>query len=222
MEDRFDGPAVEANGVEGPIAWERTDARFPGDLFDSWLECMTRPFEFFGRLDPRASVARPLSFFLVFWVLGGGLGTLSTRATVGGWYADQLAVAGEAAPGPTWYAFMFFVSPFIGSAALALYIGLTHLGVRLFVREARPIGITGRGLCYVSAPQVVAIVPIVGWFAASLWSLFLAVVSVQRLHHTTTGRAVGAVLVPQVAFWLGLSMLFVIFMVLLALAAGGV
>ena len=207
--------------MEGPIAWERTEARFPGDLFDSWLECMTRPYEFFGRLDPRASAARPLSFFLVFWVLGGLLGTLSTRATVGGWDADQLASAGEAVPGLTWYGFMFFLSPFIGIAALALYVGLTHLGVRLFVRGARPIGITGRGLCYVSAPQVVAVVPIVGWFAASLWSLFLAVVSVQRLHDTTTGRAVAAVLVPQLAFWLGLSMMFVLFIVLLAVAVGG-
>ena len=221
MERRFDGSSVEANSHADRIAWERDGASFPGDLFDSWMQCMTHPVEFFDRLDPEVPFGRPLLFFLLFWILGGGLGTLSTQAVLGGWYADYLVEEGRAAPGTAWYVFMFLLSPFIGLAALAMYTGLTHLGARLFVRGARPIGVTARGLCYVTAPQVVAIVPLIGWFVASLWSLFLAVVAIQRVHSTTTGRAVAAVLVPQFVFWFGLLMMFALIVAFIAVAVGG-
>lgn len=221
MENRFDGPVVEASRAADRIAWERVGASFPGDLFESWMQCMTGPFEFFERLDPDVPFGRPLLFFLLFWVLGSGLGTLSTQAALGGWYADYLVDGGGTVPGPTWYLFMFFLSPFIGMAALAMYVGLTHLGVRLFVGDGGPIGVTGRALCYVTAPQVLAIVPFVGWFVASLWSLFLAVVAIRQVHDTTTGRAVAAVVLPQFVFWFGLSMLFGLFIAFITVAAGG-
>lgn len=204
------------------IAWEREAASFPGDLFDSWLHCLTRPYEFFDRLDPEVPFGRPLIFFLVFWIVGSGVGTLSTEAALGGWYDELYAAEGLAAPGAAWLLFMFFLSPFLGLIALALHVGLTHLGVRLFVRDARPIGVTGRALCYAVAPQVVAIVPFLGWLVAPLWSLFLAVVAVQRVHQASTGRAVASVIVPPFVFWFGLGMLFALFITFLAVAVSGV
>jgi len=204
------------------IAWERDDASFPGDLLSSWLHCMTRPFEFFDQLDPEVPFGRPLIFFLVFWIVGSALGAVSTEAVLGGWYDEVYAAEGLAAPGTPWFLFMFFLSPFIGMISLALYVGLTHLGVRLFVRNSQSIGVTGRALCYAVAPQVVAIVPFLGWLVGPLWSLFLAVVGVQRVHRTSTGRAAAAVIVPPFVFWFGLGILFALFIAFLAVAVSGV
>lgn len=221
MEDRFGGRTVEGDEPLERIAWERAGASFPGDLFESWLQCMTRPFEFFERLDPEVPFGRPLLFFLVFWILGSGLGALSTEAALGGWY-DELYAAEGLTRGPAWFLFMFFLSPFLGLVSLAIYVALTHLGVRLFVRDPNPIGVTGRALCYVAAPQVIAVVPFLGWLAAPLWSLFLAVVAVRTVHSTSTGRAVAAVVVPPFVLWFGLGMLFALFVLFLAVAVGGV
>lgn len=204
------------------IAWERETASFPGDLFESWLHCMTRPFEFFENTDPTAPVSRPLLFFLLFWIVASGFGTLSTEAALGGWYDELYAAESITEPGAPWLLFTFFLSPFIGLMSLALYVGLTHLGVRLFVPEAKSIGVTGRALCYAVAPQIVVIVPFLGWLVAPLWSLFLAVVAVRQVHSASTGRAVAAVIVPPFVFWFGLGLMFALLVVFLALAASGV
>ncbi|MFW6084945.1 MAG: YIP1 family protein [Gemmatimonadota bacterium] len=210
-----DGRASDPTGGIVPTPWERDDARFPTDMFRSWLQCMTEPHRFFRSVDPSVPFSRPLLFFFVFWILGSGLGTLSADAALGDWYAAR----GVDMPGATWNLFLFFLSPFLGAMSLALYIGFTHLGVRVFVKNPRTIGVTARGLCYVAAPQLLAVVPFVGWMVAAVWSLFLAVVSVQRLHRTSAGSAVAAVLVPPIVFSMGMGMLvfFLVFFVTLVL-----
>lgn len=204
------------------IAWERETASFPGDLFESWLHCMTRPLEFFESADPDVPVSRPVLFFLVFWIVASGLGTLSTEAALGGWYDEMYAADGLGDLGAPWLLFTFFLSPFLGLVSLALHVGLTHLGVRLFVPDAKSIGVTGRALCYAVAPQVVVIVPFLGWIVAPLWSLFLAVVAVRQVHATSTGRAAAAVIVPPFVFWFGIGLMFALLVAFLALAVGGV
>lgn len=201
--------------------WEREDASFPGDLFRSWMDCMTRPFEFFDELEPGSSFVRPILFYLIFSTVGYGFATLSMEATLGGWFAAYDG-AGTGGSGGAWGAlFWFFVAPFYGMFVLALYVGLTHAGVRLFVREPQGIGATARGLCYGAAPQVLNIVPFLGWLVSSLWSLFLAVVAVQKLHDTSFGRATAAVLVPVMALVVVGATLFTVLIVLIALAVGG-
>ena len=211
------GRTPAPDGVVERTAWERTGAAFPADLFRSWLQCMTEPVAFFRSVDRDVPFSRPLLFFFVFWILGSGLGTLSADATFADWYAAN----GIETPGTMWNLFLFFLSPFIGAVSLTLYTAFTHLGVRLFVREAGNIGVTARGLCYASAPQLLAIVPVLGWLVAPLWSLFLAVIGVRELHETSTGSAAAAVIVPILAFSLGLGMLlfFLVFFVTLALGA---
>lgn len=207
----------------GRTPWEREDAAFPVDLFRSWLECMTRPGEFFARVDPHAPVSRPLLFFLLFWILGSAAAALATDPALGLWSADLFAAAGRP-PETAVRLFWFFLSPFVGLLGLGLNIAFVHLGVRLFVPSARPFPVTGRGLCYVAAPQVLVIVPFLGGLLMAIWSLVLAVVGMRELHGTTTGRAAAAVVVPQVLFWvflIGTLFFFVVVAFTLATAAGG-
>lgn len=187
--------------------WERT-ASFPGDLFRSWMDVMTRPGEFFRMLDPEISFVRPLVFYLVLIVLGAGLSTVS-------WFAFP----GDESLRPyVWL--IFFLSPFSGLLALLVNTGMIHLGVRVFVRNAEPIHMTGRVLCYAAATSVLSIIPWIGWLVGAAWSLALMVIGVRCVHGTSLGRAGAAVLVPPLVIAVVLTMLFVMLGVFLALAIG--
>ena len=202
------------------IPWESDEASFPGDLFRSWLGVMLRPVEFFRALDPNASFAKPLIFFLVFSVLGSAATTLSWMAVFGDSYRE-LTGAGEAFGGfsASAYAwFNFFASPFLALIGLAINVAFTHVGVLVFVPTRKKIGITARAYCYVAAPGVMALIPFLGWAFAPVWVLVLTVIGIQRTHETSLGRAAAAVLVPPlvVAFAFGL-LIFLLFFLMVAL-----
>jgi len=210
-------------GTASPTPWERDDLAFPSDLFRSWMECMTRPAEFFGRVDPDAPFTRPLLFFLVFWVLGAGLAAVSTDPALGLWTSGYVAAA-DAAPAEAMVRlFWFFLSPFVGLIGLGLNVVFVHVGVRVFVPSAAPLHVTARGLCYVAAPQVLVIVPFLGSLLVFAWALVLAVIGMRELHGTTTGRAVAAVVVPQLLFWFLMigTLLFLLLVAVALTAAAG-
>jgi len=189
--------------------WEEQDGSFPVDLFRSWMQAMTQPGDFFRSLDPTISFVRPLIFYVVLFVLGSAASTVS-------W----LAFPEDAALKPyIWL--VFFLSPFSALLTLFLNIGVIHLGVRVFVPDARPVGVTARTLTYCMAPAVLVIIPWVGWIVSGLWSLALMVVGIQATHQTSFGRAGAAVIVPTIVFTITLTILAVLFGVILALAIGG-
>lgn len=223
MDGGSDGFAWEPAATQAPerTPWERDDASFPADLFRSWIDCLTRPSEFFGSLDPEVPFTRPYLFFLIAVVLGNGLGALSTQAVLGSWSAEYYAALGVSPPGPAWSLFTFFLSPFVGTVALVLNTAFVHVGVRLFAERPRPIGVTARTLCYVAAPQVLALVPFVGWVVGPIWALVLMVIGIQRTHDTTVGRSLAAVLIPPIVFWFAIGMLIAMLVVFVVLAAGG-
>lgn len=211
---RFDSENLERT------PWERKNAAFPSDLFASWMECMTRPGDFFRRLDPEVPFAQPFIFFLVFWVLGTGLGAASTVAFMGDFYREFYATSGIEVSFGTWQLIWFFLSPFIGMISLGFYVLFTHLGVVLFVRSGRPMGVTARSLCYVAAPLVFNIIPFIGWAVSFFWTLYLAIVAVQQTHRTTGGRAFAAVLVPPLLVWFLFGLVFTL-MFMMAVATLG-
>ncbi len=210
--------ALETNRTR----WERVDVSFPADLFRSWMEVLTRPKEFFRSLDPEVSFARPLIFYLVFSVLGSAASTLSWLAMFGDSYDQLYASAGmEGFPFDAYMWMNFFFSPFTALISLLLHVGMIHVGVRVFVTDGKSIGVTARTLCYVTAPAVVAIVPILGWAVAFFWTATLAIIGIRWTHRTSFGRAFAAVIIPPLVLTVGLTMLFVLFGVFLARAIGG-
>lgn len=188
--------------------WEQEGAAFPVDLFRSWMEVMTRPGQFFRSLNPDIPLARPLIFYVTLVVLGSASSTLS-------W----LAFPGDEAVRPyIWL--IFFLSPFTALLSLLVNVGIIHLGVRIFVPNGRPIGVTARTLTYTMAPAVLAIVPWIGWLISGLWSLTLTVIGIKSTHQTSLGRACAAVLVPTLTFLVGLTILAFVIGIFLAIAIG--
>lgn len=202
------------SGSSGPrTAWEQEDGSFPGDLARSWMEAMTRPADFFSSLDPTVPFARPLIFYLVLSILG------SAAVAVSG-FASPAEVLEAVPGGRTGLMLNFFLSPFVALVTLLIGTGLVHAGVRIFVADAKPIGVTARIICYAAAPSVFAIVPWVGGLISGIWILVFQVLGVKYAHGTSGGRATAAVLTPLLVFFIGLVTLFVMVGVFLALAIG--
>lgn len=214
------GAEEDRNTTQTP--WEREDGWSVADLFRSWMQVMTRPGEFFRSLDPDVSFARPLIFYLVFAVLGSSASILSGMALFGDAYQEMLALEGLGRFSAKAYMWMnFFFSPFSALITLLVHVGLVHVGVRMFVKDARPIGVTTRTLCYVAAPWILAIVPVLGWAVSFIWMAAMAIIGIQWTHRTTFGRAFAAVIVPPFVVTTALMMLFVLLGVFFALAIGG-
>jgi hypothetical protein len=64
-----------------------------------------------------------------------------------------------------------------------------------------------RAMAYSQVSSLAAIIPVAGPFVAVVWWIVLTVMGVQRLHRTTQGKAVAAVLIPIVVCCAGLALL---------------
>jgi hypothetical protein len=107
------------------------------------------------------------------------------------------------------------VAPFVIALGLFLGSALLHLCCMLVgaLKDSRS-GFEGtlRAVCYSEVSSIAGIVPFVGGLVAVIWWIVLAVQGIQRLHRTTSGKAVAAVLIPAVVCCGGI--------ILLALVAG--
>lgn len=182
--------AAEGRGPESELTpWEAEGGT--GALADSWWESLTDPTRFFSRLDWNGALARPVLYFLVFWILAAGFEavwfTAVSRALGSAFGLGDVAAAGGAG------ALSFFLSPFKGLFLLGLAAGALHLSALALAERPRSVRSTVRALCYAAGPQVLRAVPLVGGLAAFLWSGFLAVIGVRSAHRTTTFRAAAAV-----------------------------
>lgn len=93
------------------------------------------------------------------------------------------------------FATTVLVSPVLGAIGTFVTAGVVHLVVRLVVGAANSgFGATFRVLCYVQATTLGGWIPVVA-FLLSLYSIYLNVVGIREMHETTTGRAVGVVVV---------------------------
>ena len=183
---------------------------------------MLRPAEFFRALNPAVPFAKPLTFFLVFSIVGSVASTLSWMANfpdvLGGIFRpdDMTGLLGGSAD--IW--FSFFVSPFLALMGLAINIAFTHVGVLIFIPTRKKVGVTARTYCYVAAPSVIALVPFVGLLVSLVWAVTLSIVGIRWTHGTSAGRAAAAVLVPPFAIAFGFGLLIVL-LIFLAIALGG-
>ncbi|MEE9208278.1 MAG: YIP1 family protein [Gemmatimonadota bacterium] len=202
------------------VAWEDASEGFPGNLLQTWLDCVTRPTEFFSKVDLSASLGRPVLYYLIvsmlsafFYMAWGSPGFDESWSSALGVQADQL--------GPISSSFKllyFFATPF--ASLLALCIGtLAYHVFRLFLApNGRRLSDTARVLCYAGSPGILNVIPWVGGLVGGIWSLVLLVVGIREMHRTTTGRSVAIVLLPMVI----LMVVAVLFTLLLVFMLAGV
>jgi hypothetical protein len=176
-------------------AWEDPQARFPANLFATWLQSLFDPATFFSRLPYRAPLARPLLYFLIITVLSAffdfwweSLG-VAARYPLAGLYEEAVWSESSALLG-------FFLSPFVGLGALFVSSLVVHLFVLMLAPDRQPLGATLRVLCYSVGPTLFAVVPFLGALVGGVWGLVLTIVGIREAHRTSTGRGVAIVLLP--------------------------
>lgn len=144
---------------------------------------VTKPKEFFAAMPVKGGYGPPILFGLpgavIFGFLGGLLGTTTADGGVG-------SAVGGIIGGPIG----FVVGAFIIAA-------IVHVSSIIFADKAKG-GFEGtfRTIAYPSgAALLVMWIPVVN-FAAWAYSVYLTIVGIERVHQTTTAKAVTAVLVP--------------------------
>jgi hypothetical protein len=110
------------------------------------------------------------------------------------------------------------LTPFTTLLKLAFVALLVHAAVRFFMREApdRPQSYkaTLKVLAYASAPWILCVIPGVGMLAAWILAFVAAVIGLREVYRSTTGRAVVAILFPEILFFVFLMAIGVFFLFL--------
>jgi hypothetical protein len=91
--------------------------------------------------------------------------------------------------------------PFVIAIGLFIVAAIIHFFCLIVGALAgSPSGLEGsfRVAAYSQVSSLAAIIPIVGHFIAIVWWVVLTVMGIQRLHRTTQGKAIAAVLIPIV------------------------
>lgn len=139
------------------------------------------PVEFFTALPRAGNYLGPLAFSLV---------CAEVATILGG-----ILALGAGAP------FAAFVGNIVGAIiggtiGVFAIAGIAHLLVMAIVGPTRSgFEATFRAAAYASVTSLVSWIPVVGGLA-SLYGLYLAIVGIREMHHTTTGKAAAIVLIP--------------------------
>ena len=208
------GPVPPSN----PLPWEAREARgiLPA-FFDTMGLLVTRPAEAWARMREGGDSTSPMIFGIaVCWLSMAVQGVLFRLVGM-----PMLPRVLERRFGPVaelggvGLAIKLLVAPFLIGIGLFLGAALLHLCCMLVgaLQNSRS-GFEGslRAVCYSEVSSIAGIVPVVGGLVAVVWWIVLAVQGIERLHKTTSGKALAAVLIPVVVCCGGL--------VLIALAVG--
>ena len=204
------GPVPPPN----PLPWEAREARgLVPAFFDTLGLLVSRPAEAWARTRESGDSTSPLLFGIaVCWLstaVQGILFRLIAMPVLPGALGRRFgAMSGH---GGAALAVKLIVAPFFIALALFLGAAILHLCCMLVgaLQNSRS-GFEGslRAVCYSEVSSLASIIPLVGGLIGIVWWIVLAVQGVQRLHQTTSGKAVAAVLIPVVVCCGGLLLIF--------------
>lgn len=96
---------------------------------------------------------------------------------------------------------------------LMISAGITHVCLMIFKGANMPYETTFRVMGYANGSTAwLNIVPFVGPLVAAIYTLVLSVIGLREAHETTTGKAIGAVLLP-IAVCCGIAVVFFAIMI---------
>ena len=201
------------------LPWERRRADPVTAFVDTVKLFVTRPDEAWRITPERGGFESPLLFGLIISFLGAAMSFVYRWIFGSAWLRMFPAAAFRRWGGAPWWAMRrpggcaIIVWPFV--AAFTILIGLfvcaaiLHLFVLIFgAARGSASGFEGsfRVVSYSAVSSLAQVIPLFGGLIAFVWWIVLAVKGIVRLHRTTTGRALAAVLVP-IALVMGLVVL---------------
>jgi hypothetical protein len=212
---------VTANSIRPP------QSEFdPSDPLSSFLDVLRRvalhPVDFFSGIPRRAGLVNPFLFALICIIIGavlnavvGLIGVQSAQSSAG--LIEPLGLRSQSLAG---FVASIVILVIIGIVSLPIVAALYQLAVRIAVgAENAGFSATFRVVAYASVVNLVSWIPILG-LLLSLYGLYLQVVGLREVHQTTTGRAIGVLLVfLGIAILLGIVIGIVVAAILIAQSA---
>ncbi|HTD51890.1 MAG TPA: YIP1 family protein [Thermoanaerobaculia bacterium] len=196
-------PPPPSPGAAG-LPWEERDRRgfFPS-LLDTMGLFVSRPAEAWARTRLTGDLGSPLLFgVLVSWfslalhrVLIAAIAMPILPGFLGRRFGMMAPLAGVG------IITHIILLPFVIAIGLFLVTAILHFCCLIVgALTGTPSGFEGsfRVVAYAQVANLAAVIPIVGHFIAFVWWVVLAVMGIQRLHQTTQGKAIAAVLIPIV------------------------
>jgi hypothetical protein len=207
------GIPIEAS--TGSTPWEdMASLGFFTAFFRTMKQVLFSPTEFFRNMPLSKGVGSPLLYGVIISFFGTTIGLLGQYA-FSGFMGSSSQVEGMAGVNFFQTAFLLiyaFFLPIMIAVGLFIGSGIFHICLLIVGAGKRGFEATFRVLSYASSSQAFALVPFVGGFIIVIYNLVLWTIGFRESHHTTTGRAFIAVLLPVLimSFLIGLLVVAII------------
>lgn len=202
-------PAGEppSDGGRPGNSWERRDELgFGTGLVEGIKEFVTAPGDTFSKTLKSGDLASPILYAVIIATVMAVIGQIWSMIFGAGMMGFLPPEAKEAfgwmlASGGFGMVMAIFITPIFSVIGLFIWGGILHLCLLLVGGlEDSDAGFEGtvRSVAYSQTSYIAQLVPIIGGIVAFIWGLFLMVTGVTRIHGTSDGKAIAAILLPLV------------------------
>ncbi|MGC8906633.1 MAG: YIP1 family protein [Desulfomonilaceae bacterium] len=172
-------------------------------------QSLLEPVRFFTAMPRTGGWLHPLLYAIIIGTTGNLAGYV-----LGALFEIPLISQSKLSPGMT--LFVGMLMPLLVWLGVMLWAVVLHGAIILFGAKKNPFEATLRITSYASSPDILNVIPTVGWVIAAVWKIVLVIIGVREVHRVSTGRAALAVLFPVLLVW---GLLFTIFLVAMATMA---
>ncbi|MEM7051665.1 MAG: YIP1 family protein [Acidobacteriota bacterium] len=197
-------PYGPTGGTEGSsLPWEnRQRSGFMPSLIETVKLVATAPRDAYGRMQRMGDFMSPLLYAIIVGSVGGIIGQLWSTLFSGSMLTmlpaemrDQMGPMMAAQGGSLIMGII--MAPIMVAVGVFVWSGIVHL-VLMMLKGTSDAGFEGtmRAISYSYTANLAQIIPFVGGLIALVWTIFLQIIGLARLHQTTEGKAAGGVLIP--------------------------
>ena len=186
------------------LPWDRE--KNGNTLVDTIKGLVAAPGNAYAEMREKGDYLSPILFAVILGTAGGVIGQiwqLVFGASMVGFFPPEMQEQlGEAfAPSVAGVIITIVLTPILVPIVVFISSGIFHLFLMLVGgTKDSTAGFEGtvRAVSYGGVANLAQIIPIAGGFIAAIWGIVLYVIGLSRVHHTTTGKALLAVLLPLV------------------------
>lgn len=210
------------------VHWEKNSGI--GSYFSTLKEIMINPSQFFSEIEDKETFGRAFLFALLSILIYGTASTiwsfLFESMSLGFKFMEHTASARNLGPAellalPITHIAMLFLIPIFGIIGSFIGAGITHLFLLILGGTENGYVATLKAYLYSTGPNVLSIVPCIGPFVGSIWSIVSLVFGITTLQKVSGIKAVSAVFLLPLLICCCCIGFIIIFAVIFALFFGG-
>jgi len=188
------------SGEDKKTPWENLgeEGFFPG-FARTIKKAMFSPVDFFSGM-PLTGLGRPLVFYLILaeiqavatfiWQMLGFVPMMGQHGQGAGLVGLGVMGLGSLA--------LLIIYPVILTILLFVVSGINHLLLKICGAGDQGFEGTFRVVAYGNSPMILGVIPFVGAFIGSLWTIIVTVIGYKNMHAATYGRVILALLLPVI------------------------